>query len=96
MKIHMVVFNRTKNRFQFVPVLQCKAVQDVNIVYADHRIEVFIDCRHYDGISMRDDTEHEKLLTLARNDGFDSTESFFRFFNKDFAGKIIHWTDLRY
>ena len=48
-KIHMVVFNRTKNRFQFAPVLECKSVQDINIVYADQRVNVFIDCKYYDG-----------------------------------------------
>lgn len=28
--------------------------------------------------------------------GFDSVKDFFRYFNKDFKGKIIHWTDLKY
>ena len=30
-KIHPVVFNRTKNRFQFAPVLECKSVQGIEI-----------------------------------------------------------------
>jgi hypothetical protein len=33
---------------------------------------------------------------LAINDGFETVEHFFRWFNEDFSGKIIHWTDLRY
>lgn len=43
-----------------------------------------------------------KLLTdsdiyqLALNDGFDCTRDFFRWFNKPFKGKIIHWTNLKY
>lgn len=28
--------------------------------------------------------------------GFDTIEEFFAYFNEDFVGKIIHWTDLRY
>lgn len=96
MKIHAVVFNRTKKRFQFVPVMECKAVQDIEIVYGDHRVEVFIDCEYYDGVSMRDDTEHEELETLARNDGFKDKSGFFNYFKKGFTGKIIHWTDLKY
>jgi len=36
------------------------------------------------------------LKVLAYNDGFDSVQDFFKWFNKDFEGKIIHWTDLRY
>lgn len=37
-----------------------------------------------------------QVKTLAQNDGFDSLEQFYKWFNKDFEGKIIHWTDLRY
>lgn len=33
---------------------------------------------------------------LAKNDGFDSVEDFFRYFNSNFDGKIIHWTDYIY
>lgn len=33
---------------------------------------------------------------LCLNDGFDSAHSFFNWFNKDFQGQIIHWTDFRY
>ena len=36
------------------------------------------------------------LRELAKNDGFESVEDFFAYFNKDFKGKIIHWTDLQY
>ncbi len=32
----------------------------------------------------------------CRKQGFDSVEDFFRWFDTDFKGKIIHWTDLRY
>lgn len=35
-------------------------------------------------------------LVLSRNDGFDSYDDFRRWFNKDFKGQIIHWTDFRY
>lgn len=38
----------------------------------------------------------DEINILAKNDGFDSTKDFFRWFNKSFTGKIIHWTDLRY
>jgi len=37
-----------------------------------------------------------QIRDLAKNDGFDSLYDFFKWFNKDFSGKIIHWTDLRY
>lgn len=38
----------------------------------------------------------EQMHHLAKNDGFDSTKYFFRWFNKPFSGKIIHWTDYKY
>jgi hypothetical protein len=37
-----------------------------------------------------------ELKILSVNDGFDSVDDFFEWFNEDFAGKIIHWTDLKY
>lgn len=36
------------------------------------------------------------IKNLAINDGFASVESFFDWFNEDFEGKIIHWTDFKY
>lgn len=36
------------------------------------------------------------VLELAVNDGFDSDEMFFKWFDKDFDGWLIHWTDKRY
>ena len=102
-KIHAVVFNRSKNRFQFVPVLECKSVQKVSIkkiplsipignyiysVKIDEKVlGVYLDSDHYYDTG---------LLNLAENDGFSSVENFFRWFSKDWTGKIIHWTNLKY
>jgi hypothetical protein len=93
-KIHMVVFNRTKNRFQFAPILECKSVQKIEISHKPIKIEDWIlmpVVRINDLIIFP-----ERVLELARNDGFDSVSDFFRWFNKDFRGKIIHWTDYKY
>lgn len=38
----------------------------------------------------------EEIHTLAKNDGFDSTDDFFRWFSNNTEAKIIHWTDLKY
>lgn len=40
-------------------------------------------------------TDNE-LTNLAINDGFSSLDQFKKWFNKDFTGKIIHFTNLRY
>lgn len=33
---------------------------------------------------------------LVKNDGFDSTDEFLEWFDADFSGKIIHWTNKIY
>lgn len=103
MKIHMVVFNRTKKQFQFVPVIECKSVQKIEIkfqsTYQDgspHHPKVIIDGAVFWDYEQQIDNDNEKIMSLAKNDGFDSVGDFFKYFNKDFTGKIIHWTDLRY
>lgn len=39
---------------------------------------------------------HGQLLDLAENDGFEKIDDFFKWFDKDFTGKVIHWTGYRY
>jgi len=71
---------------------KCIHVQTISIKYgkkfgAFEAVIVAIDGKILD--------ESERLL-LALNDGFDSLEDFYRWFSKDFSGKIIHFTDFRY
>lgn len=91
MKIHFVINNRTKNVFQFAPVIECMSVQKIEIVYRHIKNErpanVWIDDRIM---------SEDEVLQLALNDGFPSVEAFFLYFNEDFSGKIIHFTDLKY
>ena len=92
-KFHMVIFNRTKKRFQFAPVLECVSVQKICIIrnFLINKIKVirvFVDHKELDFYERR---------RLSYNDGFNSINDFFRFFDqKDFTGKIIHWTDFLY
>lgn len=89
-KIHFVYGNRTKNRWQFAPVIECLATQRIEIKYeAPMRPIVKIDDRTFDLDCYED---KGKLYQLAVNDGFDSLVEFFDYFNDDFTGKIIHWT----
>lgn len=97
--IHPVVFNRSKNQFQFAPTLVCKSVQKIEI---KHRWdygkiqEVFIDGYLFASIEPSLHRNEQKLNQMAKNDGFSSFEDFFAWFDHDFTGKIIHWTDLKY
>jgi len=100
-KIHFIVFNRSEKQFQFAPVIEVKSIQKINIFYYDTKqtgaFQVFKDDERWvnvyvDGnmLSMRD------VVELAENDGFESVLDFFKWFDSDFKGKIIHWTDLKY
>lgn len=107
MDIHFVINNRTKNRFQFAPVMKCVSVQKIEIEWTDsgtllgREARVYIDTTKQIGKYLEKEKYHldgigRSLKALAINDGFDSVEDFFAYFNKDFKGKIIHWTDLKY
>ena len=93
MKIHPVINNRTPDRFQFAPVIECKSVQRIEIKWSHDwedtplgvQVLVFIDGELF-----------SDLDKLAINDGFPSVEAFFQYFNTDFKGNLIHWTDLKY
>lgn len=96
MDIHFVINNRTENRFQFAPVVKCVSVQRLKIEYNPsnsiypHVNVIVFESGSYTFLS------EKSILKLAINDGFDSVEDFFAYFNTDFKGKIIHWTDLKY
>ncbi|TDQ79555.1 hypothetical protein [Sphingobacterium yanglingense] len=108
--IHFAVNGRTKNRFQFAPVVKCVSVQDIEILsamhlgsndprvsYADevefcgekwaYALTVIVDGKQLD---------RNAVEVLAANDGFESVWDFFKYFDKNFKGKLVHWTNLRY
>lgn len=94
--IHFVINNRKPNRFQFAPVIKCVSVQNIEINYVNKcsdfpRVTIDGKVRY---VFVKDDLIIMKQLAI--NDGFNSVEDFFAYFNKDFTGKIIHWTDLKY
>ncbi|MBB4034871.1 hypothetical protein GGR21_000758 [Dysgonomonas hofstadii] len=89
--IHFATGVRTKNYDNF-KMDECKGTQSIKIEYFEgvffaNKVTVFIDGRAL---------EYEEILTLAHNDGFCSVADFLKWFNKDFEGKIIHWTDFKY
>lgn len=98
-KIHPVINDRTKDRFQFAPVVKCVSVQEIVIKHFSSHIDVEIDGIPY--LLEKNSKGRIYIYTgtievLAKNDGFDSIHDFFSWFKEDFTGKIIHWTDLKY
>ncbi len=93
--IHFVVNNRTKDRFQFAPVIKCTGTQKIEIRHFEEHKEVIVDNETI-VYAWNQVYPNPKMNEIAINDGFPSAEAFFNYFNKDFKGKIIHWTDLKY
>lgn len=90
--IHFVINNRTKDRFQFAPVIKCKSVQTIQILHRKNKNGDTETWLQVDGKLLM----YHEIAQLAVNDGFDSILDFLDFFSEDFSGKIIHWTDLKY
>ena len=85
--IHMATGVRTKNYNCFYKC-KCTGTQIIEIANTPgYPRAVWIDNRLIDT---------DEITKLAHNDGFKSIDDFFEWFNKDFQGKIIHWTDFRY
>jgi len=100
-KIHFLINNRSKNSFQFAPVVECTGVQDI-IIEKDAGESFMVNIPDENGSRW---LEYDEIDLLAINDGFDELGDFFRFFDEThfkkyntnvFEGKIIHWTNLRY
>lgn len=97
---------RQKDMFRFAPVVPVVSIQEVEIKYflsgKKKQITIFIDQKKYVcidytfGVNVTDFDKQKIMLEFAKNDGFDSVEEFFKYFNEDFKGKIIHWTDFKY
>jgi hypothetical protein len=109
MKIDFFINVRKKDMFRFAPVLPVVSVQKIDIKWSSCKTQmnIFIDGikfavykNHYDGEGWRDlylpNNIPPRGLNLVINDGFDSIQDFVSYFDKDFTGKIIHWTDLKY
>jgi hypothetical protein len=100
--IHFVINNRTKNRFQFAPVVPVVRIQFIKISYIPGSIFPLILILDEGTLkNVLDPIEnHFEYITqisdLAQNDGFDSWQEFLKYFNQDYFGKIIHWTDFKY
>ncbi len=90
-KLHMAYGVRTKFYEQFnydIPELEkCVSTQEIRIEWFLNGCIVWVDDRALD---------EDEITELARNDGFNSLIEFLRYFNENFEGQIIHWTDLRY
>lgn len=93
--LHLATGVRTK-AYRCIKKVLCTGTQKVAILYGNGGYyDVFV---YQDVRVVVDERElsYLEIITLAKNDGFDGADSFFKWFNKDFKGKIVHWTKFRY
>ena len=88
-KIDFFINCRQPNMFRFAPVLPVVSVQKIEIKFFEYLNDVEI---RIDGKLNTTEQNQE----LAWNDGFENLLMFLMYFNEDFTGKIIHWTDKKY
>ncbi|AYO58211.1 hypothetical protein CO230_08790 [Chryseobacterium sp. 6424] len=100
MMIDFFINNRTKNAFRFAPRVQVVSTQGIHIRHHTGHVEVFINGEWFGEVFHHglDDIDSltQDLELLAKNDGFNCVEDFFAYFDEDFTGKIIHWTNFKY
>ena len=98
--IQMSILVRTSKQRKFADRV-CTGVQTIKITYIDNRgaVRVEVDGKQL-GIWHRYIPEKsvnpEAIEKLATNDGFSCVEEFLKWFQRDFEGKIVHWTEFRY
>lgn len=105
--IDFFIETRTSNMFRFAPRVPCVSTQKIHIIWFDlseidimaellypYLIKIGEKCVvvHIDEVQI----SQSQIENLAINDGFDSVDEFFTWFNEDYEGKIIHWTSLKY
>lgn len=95
-KIQLATGVRSKNYHQYGEEV-CKSVQEVWIFNKENYRAIFVDTKLMFE-QVHEHTFHPDFMKhFAINDGFDTVATFWEFFNKrEFFGKIIHWTDLKY
>jgi hypothetical protein len=94
--IHPVINNRSKNQFQFAPVFPCVSTQKIEIINRKDYQFVATDGRVIYEAEPMGFYLDQTFKDLIKNDGFNSLEAFWNWFDHDFKGKIIHWTSLKY
>lgn len=88
LKIHFATGVRSKNYNCFKKGV-VKSIQKIEIKWNETWFYPFV---YIDGRLLH----LMEIEKLAINDGFETIDDFCKWFDKDFTGKIIHWTDFKY
>lgn len=86
----------------------CVSTQSIILYFSEYAgdsklVSIYIDSRLYwvgqvtkTAANSCSPEDRQLIEQLAMNDGFESSIDFFRWFKKEWSGKLIHWTDLKY
>lgn len=88
-KIQMATGVRSKNYNMFCEA-ECTGIQTISICALHKTVMIQTEAGLIRVLSKK------SIEELAKNDGFKDATGFWLWFNQDFEGKIIHWTDYRY
>lgn len=100
-KIHFATGVRTKN-YKCFKEDTCKSIQKIEIKWRRsfnnkrRLVVIYIDDKLFSEQLEIGYSNFRKLETLSTNDGFNSIKDFLNWFDYNFIGKIIHWTELSY
>lgn len=100
-KLHLVIHNRTKKRYQFAPTLICTGVEKFEIKYfnfeeSNPMVELYFEDVIFGRSPLKEINMNLGLQMVAQNDGFETAAHFFEWFDKPATGQCIHWTELNY
>ena len=101
-KIHFATGVRTKNYKQFKEITPCISVQRILIFWFGTTVKIVIDGKLKVNFNTAtayidyDNNGYSFLENLSFKDGFYSIDAFLKWFSKDYIGRIIHWTGLKY
>jgi len=93
---------RKPNMYRFAPQTSVVSIQNIEIVWHSESRSLELSkiapkrLNYVDVIVDNNVLNFEEVKALAQNDGFEDIYDFFFYFNQEFTGKIIHWTDKRY
>lgn len=71
---------------------KCTGTQNIQIHWSENNIKYGLPNIFIDGRRLKEGD----IADLILNEGFGSLGDFLSFYNKDFDGKLIHWSDVRY
>lgn len=100
--IDFCIKNNNTEVFRFAPSLPVVSIQKIEIKYTkcsyddSPLVYILIDDQCLGTYNLNNKSNYGDINKLVQNDGFYTIDDFFNYFNEDYTGKIIHWTDLKY